>query len=197
MKRDLFPRGKPFCLVFVCCLVIASATLRTAASQTEQLYTKAQAERGKPLYAQHSGGGNDDFRRVDFYGRIDGRFHRAGRARRQGAVSLQRRRAVEWRHHQLRAQRTAIRCRQFRQCDGVLARGERLGDGVAVCLAGGQAIKEELFDIKDHGKAAYDRAPQPKKYVLVPGITHYGIYNTARAEAVKLAIEWFDQYLKK
>ena len=59
------------------------------------------------------------------------------------------------------------------------------------------AEKEELFDIKDHGKLAYERAPQPKKYVLVPGITHYGIYSTAREQAVKLAIEWFDQYLKK
>ncbi len=59
------------------------------------------------------------------------------------------------------------------------------------------AEKEELFDIKDHGKLAYDRAPQPKKYVLVPGITHYGIYSTAREQAIKLAIEWFDQYLKK
>ncbi len=59
------------------------------------------------------------------------------------------------------------------------------------------AEKEELFDIKDHGKLAYDRAPQPKKYVLIPAITHYGIYSTAREQAVKLAIEWFDQYLKK
>jgi dienelactone hydrolase len=58
------------------------------------------------------------------------------------------------------------------------------------------AEKEELFDIKDHGKLAYDRAPQPKKYALVPGITHYGIYSTERGRAIKLAIEWFDQYLK-
>jgi len=33
--------------------------------------------------------------------------------------------------------------------------------------------------------------------VIIPGITHYGIYTTAREQAVKLAIEWFDQYLKK
>jgi hypothetical protein len=59
------------------------------------------------------------------------------------------------------------------------------------------AEREELFDIKDHAKLAYDRAPQPKKYVLVPGITHYGIYTTAREQAIRLAIEWFDQYLKK
>ena len=54
-----------------------------------------------------------------------------------------------------------------------------------------------MFHIEDHAKLAYERAPQPKKYVLVPGITHYGIYNTAREQAIKLAIEWFDQYLKK
>jgi len=59
------------------------------------------------------------------------------------------------------------------------------------------AEKEELFHIEEHAKLAYDRAPQPKKYVIIPGITHYGIYTTAREQAVKLAIEWFDQYLKK
>ncbi len=59
------------------------------------------------------------------------------------------------------------------------------------------AEKEELFHIKDHGKLAYERAPQPKKYVLVPGITHYGIYREARGQAIKLAIEWFDEYLRK
>jgi hypothetical protein len=59
------------------------------------------------------------------------------------------------------------------------------------------AEKEELFDNKDHAKLADDRMPGPKKYVEVPGITHYGIYTTARDQAIKLAIEWFGQYLKK
>ncbi|HLG17632.1 MAG TPA: alpha/beta fold hydrolase [Blastocatellia bacterium] len=59
------------------------------------------------------------------------------------------------------------------------------------------AEKEELFDNNDHAKAAYDRTPGPKKYVSVPGITHYGIYTSQREQAIKLAIEWFDQYLKK
>jgi hypothetical protein len=59
------------------------------------------------------------------------------------------------------------------------------------------AEKEELFDNKDHAKLAYDRITGPKKYVEVPGITHYGIYTTQRELAIKLAIEWFDQYLKK
>jgi dienelactone hydrolase len=60
------------------------------------------------------------------------------------------------------------------------------------------AEKEELFDNKDHAKLAYDRIPGAnKKYISVPGITHYGIYTTARDQAIKAAIEWFDQYLKK
>jgi len=59
------------------------------------------------------------------------------------------------------------------------------------------AEKEELFRNEDHAKLAYDRASQPKKYVVIPGITHYGVYTTAREQATKLAIEWFDQYLKK
>lgn len=59
------------------------------------------------------------------------------------------------------------------------------------------AEKEELFDNNDHAKVGYDRMTGPKKYVVVPGITHYGIYTTAREQAIKLAIEWFDQHLKK
>ncbi|MEK7829849.1 MAG: alpha/beta fold hydrolase [Acidobacteriota bacterium] len=60
------------------------------------------------------------------------------------------------------------------------------------------ADKEELFDNKDHAKLAYDRMPgTKKKYVSYPDITHYGIYREKRQDAIKLAIEWFDQYLKK
>jgi dienelactone hydrolase len=59
------------------------------------------------------------------------------------------------------------------------------------------AEKEELFDNNDHAKVAYDRMTGPKKYVVVPGITHYGIYTPERDRAIKLSIEWFDQYLKK
>ncbi len=60
------------------------------------------------------------------------------------------------------------------------------------------AEKEELFDNKDHAKLAFDRMPGTKKrYVSIPNITHYGIYREAREQAIKLAIEWFDEYLKK
>ena len=33
--------------------------------------------------------------------------------------------------------------------------------------------------------------------VVVPNILHYGIYFQERELAIKLAIEWFDQYLRK
>jgi hypothetical protein len=60
------------------------------------------------------------------------------------------------------------------------------------------AEKEELFDNKDHAKLAYDRmAGTKKKYVSIPNITHYGIYRESRDQAIKLAVEWFDQNLKK
>jgi dienelactone hydrolase len=58
------------------------------------------------------------------------------------------------------------------------------------------AEKEELFDNKDHGIKAYQRAPGPKNLVTVPGIKHYGIYYEARKEAQRLALEWFDKHLK-
>ena len=58
------------------------------------------------------------------------------------------------------------------------------------------AENEELFDNRDHGLASYARAKGPKKLVTIPKITHYGIYTTARAQAQKLAIEWFDAHLK-
>lgn len=59
------------------------------------------------------------------------------------------------------------------------------------------AEKEELFDNKDHAKLAYNRMPgTKKKYVVLPNITHYGVYRELREQAIKLAIEWFDQYLK-
>jgi dienelactone hydrolase len=59
------------------------------------------------------------------------------------------------------------------------------------------AEKEELFRNEEHAKLAYDRAREPKKYVVIPGITHYGIYLQAREQATKLAIGWFDEHLKR
>jgi hypothetical protein len=58
------------------------------------------------------------------------------------------------------------------------------------------AENEELFDNKDHGLKAYERATGPKKLVVIPKIKHYGIYREARKQAQKLAIDWFDAQLK-
>ena len=59
------------------------------------------------------------------------------------------------------------------------------------------AENEELFDNKDHGLKAHDRALGPKKLVVVPKIKHYGIYMEARKQAQQLAIDWCDEHLKK
>ncbi len=58
------------------------------------------------------------------------------------------------------------------------------------------AEKEELFANKDHAGKAYERAKGPKRLVTIPNITHYGVYGEARAQAQKLALEWYDTHLK-
>jgi dienelactone hydrolase len=57
------------------------------------------------------------------------------------------------------------------------------------------AEREELFDNRRHPQLAFERAPEPKKYVVIPGISHYGIYGEARDQATRLAIDWFDRHL--
>jgi pimeloyl-ACP methyl ester carboxylesterase len=58
------------------------------------------------------------------------------------------------------------------------------------------AEKEELFDNKEHGVKAHERAKGPKKLVVIPKITHYGVYLEARGRAQKEAIAWYDAHLK-
>jgi dienelactone hydrolase len=59
------------------------------------------------------------------------------------------------------------------------------------------AEKEELFDNRQHGILAHERARGPKKLVILPGLKHYDIYQGAREKARGLALEWFDQHLKQ
>lgn len=58
------------------------------------------------------------------------------------------------------------------------------------------AEHEELFDNREHGIAAFERAGGVKKLVVVQGIKHYGIYKEKRADAQELAIDWFTKHLK-
>ena len=55
-----------------------------------------------------------------------------------------------------------------------------------------------LVDNKANGLRAYDLAKGPKNLVVIPGIEHFGIYNSlpARDQARDLAIAWYDRYLK-
>jgi pimeloyl-ACP methyl ester carboxylesterase len=59
------------------------------------------------------------------------------------------------------------------------------------------AENEELFDNREHGILAHERAKGPKKMVILPGLKHYDIYLKARKVAQQLALDWFDKYLKQ
>jgi dienelactone hydrolase len=58
------------------------------------------------------------------------------------------------------------------------------------------AENEELFDNREHGILAHERAKGPKKLIVIPKITHYGVYLGARKQAQQMAIDWFDEHLK-
>jgi dienelactone hydrolase len=59
------------------------------------------------------------------------------------------------------------------------------------------AEKEELFRNEDNARLAFERAKGPKKYVVLPGITHYGVYRQARSQAIQLETEWFKEHLQR
>jgi dienelactone hydrolase len=58
------------------------------------------------------------------------------------------------------------------------------------------AQNEELFSNARNGLLACERVQGPRKAIMVPGITHYGIYGAERGLAINAAIDWFDRYLK-
>lgn len=58
------------------------------------------------------------------------------------------------------------------------------------------AEKEELFDNRLHGQRVHERLPGPKRYVVIPAITHYDVYGSAFDQVTKLAVEWYDKHLK-
>lgn len=58
------------------------------------------------------------------------------------------------------------------------------------------AENEELFSNTNNGQLACERVTGPRKLVMLPNITHYGIYDSERKRTTTLAIEWFDKYVK-
>ena len=58
------------------------------------------------------------------------------------------------------------------------------------------AGNEELFDNRKRTINAYESFKGPKNLVIIPNITHYGIYGKARAQAQELALDWFEKHLK-
>lgn len=58
------------------------------------------------------------------------------------------------------------------------------------------AEKEELFANTANGQLACERVIGPRKLIMLPKITHYGVYGPERPRAIKAAIDWFDKYLK-
>lgn len=68
-------------------------------------------------------------------------------------------------------------------------------EGVAIQIV--LAENEELFDNRYTGILAHSRYQGGlKNLVIIPGISHYGIYQEAREEAQQLALDWFDAHLK-
>ncbi|HEY8572202.1 alpha/beta hydrolase [Phenylobacterium sp.] len=58
------------------------------------------------------------------------------------------------------------------------------------------AQNEELFANANNGQLACERVTGPRRLMMLPGITHYGIYGAERRRAIGAAIAWFDRYLK-
>jgi dipeptidyl aminopeptidase/acylaminoacyl peptidase len=61
------------------------------------------------------------------------------------------------------------------------------------------AENEELMKNEDNGKRVFDILQEnkvPSEYHVLPGITHYGVYRDAFADATRLETAWFAQHLK-
>ncbi|WP_372784637.1 alpha/beta hydrolase [Phenylobacterium sp.] len=57
-------------------------------------------------------------------------------------------------------------------------------------------VENEEYGGNPTAEAAYASLQGPKELRVLPGVTHYAVYSTERATVVKLAIEWFDRFLK-
>ena len=58
------------------------------------------------------------------------------------------------------------------------------------------AENEELFSNANNGRKACEFVMGPRKLMVLPKITHYGVYGAERERAINAAIDWFDRWLK-
>jgi uncharacterized protein len=72
---------------------------------------------------------------------------------------------------------------------------ERINEAGEIPIQFVLAENEELFDNREHGIRAHQLYRGPKRLVIIPEITHYGIYREAWQQANDLAREWFDTHL--
>ena len=56
--------------------------------------------------------------------------------------------------------------------------------------------EQEQYGGNPKAISTYEAYQGPKNLVIIPGITHYGIYRDARKQAHDLALAWFDKYLR-
>jgi dienelactone hydrolase len=61
------------------------------------------------------------------------------------------------------------------------------------------AENDDLIKIKEHGQLLYEliKDKVPAKYEVIPGVTHFEIYSKGRMQTIRLAIDWYDEHLKK
>ena len=57
-------------------------------------------------------------------------------------------------------------------------------------------VEHEEYGGNPAAKEVYESLQGPKELHILPGVTHYAVYSTERPTVVKLAIDWFDRYLK-
>lgn len=57
-------------------------------------------------------------------------------------------------------------------------------------------VENEEYGGNPTAMRAYENLKGPKKLEMLPGVTHYAVYSTERPTVIRMATQWFDQYLK-
>lgn len=57
-------------------------------------------------------------------------------------------------------------------------------------------VENEEYGGNPTALKAYESISAPKELQILPKVTHYAVYSTERDTVIRMAIEWFDKYLK-